>query len=239
MEFHAGFLIREALRDHRPRRMDMNRDGDSGRIGRKPPCPAKPAGGGISPEGGAILARHASIGSSRIRRPMRREIPFPPRSRTVTMSNSTETRRKQSGPSALTETLSTTTGHFLVLEGPDGGGKSTQAARLASWLASGGREVVACREPGGTELGERLRSIVLERSRPGHRDGGRRCSSTWPAAPSSSRRFIRPALGRGAVVVCDRFLLSNVVYQGYAGGPRRGGSLASRPDGRRGGCCPI
>ncbi len=51
-----------------------------------------------------------------------------------------------------------------MLEGPDGGGKTTQAARLASWLGSLGREVVACREPGGTALGEHLRTLLKERS---------------------------------------------------------------------------
>src|SRR5215813_2649568 len=54
-------------------------------------------------------------------------------------------------------------GFFLVLDGPDGGGKTTQAARLADWLREGGFDLVACRDPGGTALGNRLRAIVMDR----------------------------------------------------------------------------
>ena len=54
-------------------------------------------------------------------------------------------------------------GFFLVLDGPDGGGKTTQAARLADWLRDQGLDVVTCRDPGGTALGDRLRSILLDR----------------------------------------------------------------------------
>jgi dTMP kinase len=97
-------------------------------------------------------------------------------------------------------------GLFVALEGPDGSGKTTQAARLASWLRSTGREVVACREPGGTTLGEltigmRAEMLLFMSSR-----------------AQLVEEVIRPALGRGAVVVVDRFLLSTVVYQGFAGG---------------------
>src|SRR3954449_2064890 len=55
-------------------------------------------------------------------------------------------------------------GLFLTLDGPDGGGKTTQAARLAAWLRARGIEAVTCRDPGGTALGERLRRIVLDRA---------------------------------------------------------------------------
>jgi dTMP kinase len=108
-------------------------------------------------------------------------------------------------------------GRFLVLEGPDGGGKTTQAARLAGWLRSTGREVVACREPGGTALGERLRNLLKDRS-----DIAIGMKAEMLLFMASRAQLvdevIRPAIARGAVVVCDRFLLSNVVYQGYAGG---------------------
>src|SRR5690349_6001665 len=60
-----------------------------------------------------------------------------------------------------------TRGFFLTLDGPDGGGKTTQAARLVDWLRSRGVEVVTCREPGGTALGERLRDILLDRATAG------------------------------------------------------------------------
>jgi dTMP kinase len=108
-------------------------------------------------------------------------------------------------------------GLFVALEGPDGSGKTTQAAKLATWLASTGREVVSAREPGGTALGERLRSILLDRS-----DVAIGMRAEMLLFMSSRAQLveevIRPALNRGAVVVVDRFLLSTVVYQGYAGG---------------------
>lgn len=108
-------------------------------------------------------------------------------------------------------------GLFVALEGPDGSGKTTQAARLAAWLGSVGREVVACREPGGTALGERLRSILLDRS---ELTIGMRAEMLLFMSSRAQlvEEVIRPALDRGAVVVVDRFLLSTVVYQGYSGG---------------------
>jgi dTMP kinase len=109
------------------------------------------------------------------------------------------------------------TGRFVVLEGPDGGGKTTQAARLADWLRSTGREVVACREPGGTGLGERLRELLKGRS---DMAIGMKAEMLLFMASRAQlvEEVIRPAMARGSVVVCDRFLLSSVVYQGYAGG---------------------
>ncbi len=113
--------------------------------------------------------------------------------------------------------MSETQGRFVVLEGPDGGGKTTQAARLAAWLGSIGREVVACRDPGGTALGDRLRALLLERT--GVPLGMRAEMLLYMASRAQLvDEVIRPAIGRGAVVVGDRYLLSNVVYQGYAGG---------------------
>jgi dTMP kinase len=117
----------------------------------------------------------------------------------------------------VSEPLATAAGRFVVLEGPDGSGKTTQAARLVRRLESIGRQVVACREPGGTPLGERLRSILQERS-----DFAIGMKAEMFLFMSSRAQLveevIRPGLARGAVVVADRFLLSNVVYQGYAGG---------------------
>jgi dTMP kinase len=108
-------------------------------------------------------------------------------------------------------------GFFLSLDGPDGGGKTTQAARLVSWLRDQGREVLACRDPGGTGLGERLRDIVLQRSALAI---GLRAEMLLYMASRAQlvEEVIRPALERGQVVVSDRFLLANVVYQGHAGG---------------------
>jgi dTMP kinase len=104
---------------------------------------------------------------------------------------------------------------FLTFEGIDGSGKTTQAALLAEWLGEQGHEVLALREPGGTPLGERLRELLL--------DGP--AMSPWAEAAlfAAARaelveRVVGPALERGAVVVCDRYVDSSLVYQGIARG---------------------
>lgn len=100
---------------------------------------------------------------------------------------------------------------FVTFEGLDGSGKTTQAELLRERLESEGREVVSTREPGGTELGERIRDLVLH--------GGH--VSPWAEALlyAASRaqhvdEVIRPAVDRGAWVLCDRYLDSSVAYQG-------------------------
>jgi dTMP kinase len=104
---------------------------------------------------------------------------------------------------------------FVTFEGVDGSGKSTQARLLHEHLASLGREVVITREPGGTELSERLRAIVLD---------GPPISPWAEAALFAAARaehaaeLIRPALERGVDVVCDRFVDSSLAYQGIARG---------------------
>src|SRR4051794_31791752 len=110
-----------------------------------------------------------------------------------------------------------TRGLFLTLDGPDGGGKTTQAARLVAWLRTRGHEVVACREPGGTELGERLRNILTDRATV---DLAPRAEMLLFMASRAQlvEEVIRPALSAGRFVVSDRFLLANLVYQGDAGG---------------------
>jgi len=104
---------------------------------------------------------------------------------------------------------------FVSFEGLDGSGKSTQAELLRARLEADGEDVVATREPGGTELGERLRDLVLH--------GGH--VTPWAEALmyAASRaqhvdEVIRPALERGASVVCDRYLDSSVAYQGVGRG---------------------
>jgi dTMP kinase len=102
---------------------------------------------------------------------------------------------------------------FVTLEGLDGVGKSTQARLLAERLRTAGHDVVECREPGGTELGERVRSLVLDH---GDWDVTPRAEALLFAASRAQlvADVIRPALQRGAWVVCDRYLDSSVAFQG-------------------------
>lgn len=106
---------------------------------------------------------------------------------------------------------------FLSIDGGDGAGKSTQVALLSDWLRERGHEVVACRDPGSTRLGESVRELVL------NRDDLRidRTSEMFlymAARAQLTEEVIRPALEQGKTVVSDRYLLANVVYQGHAGG---------------------
>ena len=104
---------------------------------------------------------------------------------------------------------------FVVLEGGDGCGKSTQAAILVARLREAGREVVATREPGATGVGKAIRSLVLDR---GELDP--RTEALLIAADRAEHvaEVIRPALERGAVVVSDRHVPSSLAYQGVARG---------------------
>lgn len=108
-------------------------------------------------------------------------------------------------------------GLFLALEGPDGGGKTTQAARLTGWLRSEGLDVVSCHDPGSTAVGERLRAIVLDRKST-HLGMKAEMLIYMASRAQLVEEVIRPALDAGRVVVSSRFLLSNIVYQGFAGG---------------------
>src|SRR4051794_33870982 len=108
-------------------------------------------------------------------------------------------------------------GLFLALEGPDGGGKSTQAARLGAWLRDEGMDVVSCHDPGSTAVGERLRAIVLDRKST-HLSMKAEMLIYMASRAQLVEEVILPALGAGRVVVSSRFLLSNLVYQGFAGG---------------------
>jgi dTMP kinase len=104
---------------------------------------------------------------------------------------------------------------FVTFEGVDGSGKTTQARLLADQLRAEGREVVLLREPGGTALGERVRELLLDGSG----------MAPWAEATlfASARaqlvdEVIRPALARGADILCDRYLDSSLAYQGLARG---------------------
>ncbi len=110
-------------------------------------------------------------------------------------------------------------GAFITIDGPDGGGKTTQAKRLAAHLAAGGTTVHVTREPGGTWLGERIRDTLLERT-----------GSTAPTDPLADallfnaarrqlvREVIAPQLVAGTTVICARFADSTLAYQGYGAG---------------------
>ena len=105
------------------------------------------------------------------------------------------------------------TGFFLVLEGGEGGGKSTQARLVVEWLREQGRTVLQTRQPGGTPVGSRLREILLDTAT-GALDP--RTESLVYAADKAEHvaTVIAPALARGEVVVCDRYVDSTLAYQG-------------------------
>ncbi len=108
-------------------------------------------------------------------------------------------------------------GLFLSLDGVDGAGKSTQVERLIAWFKQQGRVVISPRDPGSTALGEALREILLHRKEIP-------LSMTaemllyMASRAQLVREIIHPALAAGQVVIADRYLLANVVYQGCAGG---------------------
>jgi dTMP kinase len=108
-------------------------------------------------------------------------------------------------------------GYFITFEGLDGSGKTTQLRRLAAWLESEGHKVITLRQPGGTALGDRIRSILLD---------SRSEATLGPIAPLAEmalmfadraqaiHEIILPALASGAIVLCDRYTDSSEAYQG-------------------------
>lgn len=104
-------------------------------------------------------------------------------------------------------------GLFVVLEGGDGAGKTTQVELLTDWLQQSGREVVRTFEPGDSVLGRQIRGLLLD---PGWGEVDPRAEALLYAADKAQHLFavVRPALQRGAVVVCDRYLDSMLAYQG-------------------------
>jgi len=105
-------------------------------------------------------------------------------------------------------------GMFITVEGPDGSGKTTQLQLLVRSLTEKGYEVVVTREPGGTKVGNSIREVLLS---PEHDEMTPRVEMMLYAASRAQNidQVIRPALKRGAIVVCDRFVDASIAYQGY------------------------
>ena len=121
---------------------------------------------------------------------------------------------------------------FFSFDGIDGVGKTTQMDLFCHWISEKGQEVVTCRDPGSTPLGERVREILLHSGE--ETTIGRRAEMLLYMAARAQLvdEVIRPALAAGKTVVSDRYLLANLVYQGHAGGLdlesiRRVGSVAT------------
>ena len=102
-------------------------------------------------------------------------------------------------------------GRFITFEGVEGAGKSTQMARLAAWLEARGAPVLATSEPDGSPLGPWVRRVLADRS---PLCPLTECFLFATARAEHVRRVVRPALDRGAIVLCDRYADSTVVYQG-------------------------
>jgi len=107
-------------------------------------------------------------------------------------------------------------GKLITLEGPEGAGKSTQCAALVQWLKKAGYDPVVTREPGGTELGGRIRRILLETDL----NISAKAEMLLYAADRAQHvdQLILPALEKGQIVICDRYFDSTMAYQGYARG---------------------
>ena len=105
-------------------------------------------------------------------------------------------------------------GFFISFEGPDGAGKTTQIKLLAEFLKEKGEEVILTREPGGTAIGEKIRSVILDPKNSEMSD------STEMMLYAAARaqivdELIRPNIEAGRIVLCDRFVDSSIAYQGY------------------------
>lgn len=105
-------------------------------------------------------------------------------------------------------------GLFITFEGPDGSGKTTQIERLKTFIQSKGIDALLTREPGGTAIGEKLREIVLDRN---YMEMDYMTEALIYAAARAQHvaQVIKPSLEEGRTVICDRFMDSSIVYQGY------------------------
>lgn len=112
-------------------------------------------------------------------------------------------------------------GVFITFEGTEGSGKSTHAAHVAKRIAALKRDVVTTREPGGTPLGERIREVIKHDPAANGMSSEAETLLFQTSRAELVRRVIRPALERGAVVICDRFTDSTMAYQGAGRGMDR------------------
>lgn len=108
-------------------------------------------------------------------------------------------------------------GYFITFEGGDGSGKSTQIGRLKSYLENKGYAVILTREPGGTDIGEKIREIILD---PNNKEMSDVTEAMLYAASRAQHvaEVIKPAIEAGKIVICDRFIDSSIAYQGYGRG---------------------
>lgn len=106
------------------------------------------------------------------------------------------------------------TGTFITVEGPDGAGKTTQLQLLADYLKAKGYKIVMTREPGGTRIGNEIRSLILN---PDFKEMDEMTEILLYAASRAQHvnELIRPALEAGKIVLCDRFIDASIAYQGY------------------------
>jgi len=126
-------------------------------------------------------------------------------------------------------------GLFVTLEGPDGSGKSTQLTLLYDFLKERGYDAVVTREPGGTVISEKIRDLLLDK-RHSEMDGRTEALLYAAARAQHVVEVIKPALARGEVVICDRFIDSSIAYQGY--GRKLGGDVNIINEFAVAGCIP-
>ena len=108
-----------------------------------------------------------------------------------------------------------TDGLFITFEGTEGAGKTTQITLLAERLKNSGREIVVTREPGGTPIGEEIRNLLKNSAKGAGMQPETELLLMNASRAQLVRDVIRPALGRGAIVLCDRFFDSTIAYQGF------------------------
>ena len=125
----------------------------------------------------------------------------------------------------MTELAKQLSGKFIVIDGPDGAGKSTQIKLLSEFLAAQDAEVTFCRDPGGTAIGDKIRAILLDNA---HHEMAVQCELMLYMASRAQlvKEVIKPSLAHGRCVLCDRYVSATLAYQG-AGGVNAASILAA------------